>query len=397
MRTTLVCLASALCAAGSGAADPLLFDLAIPAGGMPATPIRVVTGLERPLPGTPMVTCKELNARWPGQWEVIGDEVWLWFVPVVEGNEARTLSLHCTGYRMPPRQTVVLKETDAGVDVTVDGEFVTTYVTKGCPKPILYPVVGPTGLGVTRNYPMVDDVEGEARDHPHHQSVFFTHDSVNGVNFWHLSDAEQGREVHREFTELTSGPVFGKLTAVTDWMAPDGAKVCEDVRSIRFFAAPGARAMDYEVTLRATEGPVEFGDTKEGLMQFRVAQTICGEAGGALVNSEGAQGDDVWGKSARWVDNYGPLGDRTVGIAIFDSPTSFRHPTHWHARTYGLVGANPFGLSYFLGEGHDGSYTLPEGEELPFRYRFVIHEGSSEEARVETQWQCYAKPPVTVR
>jgi len=33
----------------------------------------------------------------------------------------------------------------------------------------------------------------------------------------------------------------------------------------------------------------------------------------------------------------------TLGVAIFNHPPSFRHPTSWHARTYGLFTANCFG------------------------------------------------------
>ena len=40
------------------------------------------------------------------------------------------------------------------------------------------------GARVNREYPMVEKVPGESSDHPHHQSLFFTYDEVNGTNFW---------------------------------------------------------------------------------------------------------------------------------------------------------------------------------------------------------------------
>ena len=55
----------------------------------------------------------------------------------------------------------------------------------------------------------------------------------------------------------------------------------------------------------------------------------------------------IWGKRADWVDYYGNVAGEIVGIAIFDHPKNLRHPTYWHARSYGLLAANPFGLREF--------------------------------------------------
>ena len=52
-------------------------------------------------------------------------------------------------------------------------------------------------------------------------------------------------------------------------------------------------------------------------------------------------------KRAAWVDYWAPIDGKTVGIAIFDHPENPRHPTWWHARYYGLVAANPFGIHDF--------------------------------------------------
>ena len=61
------------------------------------------------------------------------------------------------------------------------------------------------------------------------------------------------------------------------------------------------------------------------------------------------------------------------GVAIFDHPTSFRYPTWWHVRDYGLMTANPFGLSHFVDKTADGSYVLAAGGRIRFRYRVLVH------------------------
>lgn len=68
--------------------------------------------------------------------------------------------------------------------VQVDGDVFTEYCYSGYAKPILYPVFGPQQTPMTRNYPMVKDVENEATDHPHHKSIWYTHDEVNEIRFW---------------------------------------------------------------------------------------------------------------------------------------------------------------------------------------------------------------------
>ena len=59
-------------------------------------------------------------------------------------------------------------------------------------KPIIYPIIGPHEIPMTRNYPMQKGVPGEATDHPHHQSMHFNH-PINGKDFWHGKKGERIR------------------------------------------------------------------------------------------------------------------------------------------------------------------------------------------------------------
>jgi hypothetical protein len=96
-----------------------------------------------------------------------------------------------------------------------------------------------------------------------------------------------------------------------------------------------------------------------------------------MINSKGAQGEPaIWGKPADWVEYSGTVSGKAVSVAVFDSPKSFRHPTTWHARAYGLLAANPFGAREFTNDPEkDGSWTIPEGKSLTFRYRLLISDG----------------------
>lgn len=287
---------------------------------------------------------------------------------------------------------VTTEASKAGVRVLVDGQLFTEYITRSGAKPILWPVIGPTGKAMTRSYPMrPDGLPGERKDHRHHRSLWFTHGNVGGVDFW-SEDGENGTIVHREFVEISSGHPVAHITTTNDWLAPDGRKICQDERRLAFGAAEGVRWIDFDIRLFASEGSVTFGDTKEGSFGVRVAGTMKVDAGkGHIVNSEGLTDKRAWGKRAKWVDYHGPVDGELVGIAIFNHPSSFRFPTYWHVRTYGLFAANPFGLHNFLHRDQPiGAYTLPAGKTIVLRYRVLLHTGDEKEARIDQRFAQYA-------
>jgi hypothetical protein len=290
---------------------------------------------------------------------------------------------------------VTITQTDGKAVVRIDGQPFTEYVFEGYAKPIFYPVIGPTGVGMTRNYPM-KEVDNEAHDHPHQKSIWYTHDDVNGVQFWLEHPERAGRIVQRDMQ------IEGNRIRTRDeWLAPDGSVVCSDARVFEFGTTPAGRYLDFRITLEASHGEVVFGDTKEGTMGLRTHPLLRLQADpkrgnhtarGQAVNSEGIEGKDVWGKRAKWVDYWAPIEGETVGIAIFDHPTNPRHPTWWHARTYGLVAANPFGIHDFENKPEGtGDMKIPAGESVTFRYRFLFHRGDFREANVAGEYEAFAQ------
>jgi hypothetical protein len=294
---------------------------------------------------------------------------------------AMTLSVYGASLEVTPSKQ--------GAVVRVDGELFAEYVTRSGNKPIVWPILGPGGKRMTRWYPMAN-APRETRDHVHHRSLWFTHGDVNGVNFW-AEGSKTGTIAHRKFTQLTGGAT-AIVAAQNDWLAPDGKKVLEDHRRLTFGVEGDARWIDFDITLAASEGPVKFGDTKEGMFAVRVAESMKVDAklGGKLVNSEGQVNDAAWGRPAAWVDYVGPVDGKTLGIAIFNHPSSFRAPTHWHVRTYGLFAANPFGWHDFPGGEHrDGSYTIERGKSIAFFYRVWLHSGDTQAAGIAEAFRRY--------
>ena len=259
------------------------------------------------------------------------------------------------------------------------------------PQPILYPVLGPGQRAMMRHYPYVERREAEATDHRHHRSLWFVHGDVNGYDFWHSTHSKDVIE-HIAYLPVEGARASRTVHTRNRWRGHDDVVVCTDDRILEFGVHEDGRVrwLDYTIVIHASHGPVTFGDTKEGSMSFRMAPTLRlkGEvAQGRAINSEGVAGREVWGKRAAWVAYHGPIDGVTMGVALLDHPGNPRHPTWWYARDYGLLAANPFGVHDFEKKpAGTGDLTLPEGEDLRFRYRFLFFEGDAAAVDVGTRY-----------
>lgn len=309
--------------------------------------------------------------------------------------------LTCTGQATADghgKKLQIKKDGDRELVMIGDAMF-TALNTKGQRLPYLYPIIGPTGAEMTRNYPIKQGVKGEATDHPHHISMWFAHGSVSGVNYWH--NKKDSGTVQNAQMIYASDPSPRPVIGASDVWLKGNKEPLADVKTRYAFEvlADGSRVIDYTTSIAPSDGiePLVFGDTKEGTMAIRMhpALRIKGEvATGKAINSEGHKDRDVWGKRAKWVAYWGQIDGKTCGIAIFDHPTNLRHPTWWHARDYGLFTANPFGMSDFERGKHKrgaGNHAVKAGEQLDLQYRFVFFAGTAEEADIANKYDQWVK------
>ena len=278
-----------------------------------------------------------------------------------------------------------LRKTEKGYDIVIGGQPFAGYVTDEKGTPIIWPIVGPTGKKMSRDFPMIERSDNtEAKDHPHHRSLWFNHGDVNGVDFWAIKNAKLkvGKIVHRKFVEAKADGKTATIVTENDWKDDNDQILCSDVRTLCFGEMDAMRSIDFDVTVTAVLDRVVFADTKEGSLGIRVPGTMDVDAkkrnptwGGRIVNAEGLTDGDAWAKRSAWVDYTGPVEGDTLGIAILNHPSSFRYPTYWHVRTYGLFAANPFGIHDFeKKEEMIGELVLKKGESFTVRYRFLFHQ-----------------------
>ncbi len=288
------------------------------------------------------------------------------------------------------------------VAVAIDGRPATTFFYgPDVTKPYLFPLRTADGAVVTRGWPM-NPRAGERHDHIHHRGVWFAHSNVNGIDFWN-SDPSYHKpkmgHIVASHVVASGGKSEGTIQAQLAWNDPSGKTLLDESRTMTF--RPGnPRVIDFDFTLTARQ-PVTFGDDKDGVFGIRLAPELeealkDAPAGavrsGAMTDANGCRQEaGCWGKRSNWIDVSGQIDGKTEGVAIFDDPANPRHPTYWHARGYGLLAANIFGVKAFERDpAQDGSLSLPPGGTLHFRYRVVLHSGAASEAEINRLYDNYA-------
>ncbi|HOF38560.1 MAG TPA: PmoA family protein [Candidatus Hydrogenedentes bacterium] len=294
---------------------------------------------------------------------------------------------------------IVKQDAADAFDVVIAGTPFTTYTySNDNRKPYLWPVLAEGGVHVTRDWPMGEKVATD--DHVHQKSFWTAYGDINGVDCWGETGDKSGYQ-HSDAVAGGSGGAYGWISAQNTWQDKDHKPVIAESREYRFYNTPeNMKMVDVQVTFTAAYGDAKFADTKEGgIVSLRMHDALREKGGtGAITNAEGLKGMEAcWGKPSAWCDYSGALeGAGVRGIAVFDHPANLRHPSCWHVRDYGLMGANCFGLSHFTDGAENGDFTLENGESMTFSYRVFVHSGNVEEARVADRYADYATPPKAV-
>lgn len=322
-----------------------------------------------------------------------------------------------------PFVKLVRKDAEKKVEVLIDGQLFTAYYyPETIAKPVLYPIRSLGGADLTRGYPL-DPRPGERVDHPHHIGHWFNYGDVNGLDFWNNSDAipaekksGYGTIIPSEEIELKEMGDKAELTVGMDWIGPDGRILLKEKTKFVFHAEGTKRMIDRISTITAYGLDVDMKDNKEGMFAIRVARelehpsdkpelftdangiatavpTLNNEGvTGKYRSSEGKVGDEVWGTRGKWVTLTGVIKGEQVALTILDHPNNPGYPTYWHARGYGLFAANPLGQKALSNGKETLNFKLAEGKSATFRYRILIHSGTSvTDELLNTEFAAFSK------
>jgi Methane oxygenase PmoA len=301
--------------------------------------------------------------------------------------------------------SIAEKPTDKRTDVFFNDQLLTSYTYYDSVfKPALYPINTVSGITITREYPFRIKA-GERADHPHHVGLFFTFESVNGLDFWNMSAAikpkdriRYGRIIHTRTLTAKASKDEAVLVTSANWNTSEGKTLLEELTTQKFIVSGNDLIIDRATELRAVADEVIFKDKKDALLGLRVARelelstntkttfvksdgTITQQseinnegANGNYRSSEGLEGENVWGTRAKWMKLSGVKDGKKISIAIIDHPKNIEYPTFWHARGYGLFAANPLGKEVFTNGKEKLNLTLKKDERVTLKYRIIIRE-----------------------
>src|SRR5205085_12001197 len=87
-------------------------------------------------------------------------------------------------------------------------------------------------------------------------------------------------------------------------------------------------------------------------------------------------------KRAKWVDYSGPVtNDAAEGVTLMDHPSNPNHPTFFHVRNDGWMGAS---LTY------DADRVIEPGKPLMLRYGLYVHAGAPAPEKLNRRWADFA-------
>ena len=335
----------------------------------------------KPLPGDRIVD--ETGEVLPGQGTPRGVA---WLVPHIAAGRSPRFTIESGETR--PRPEAWAESAPGVFSLKAGGKEVTRYYTGAAldkykhHKPFFWPLMA-RGVNLLRGWP-VEPREGDPVDHPHHTGMYFAFGEVNGKEYWSKLPITS-----RKF-EKDAGPVFAQVRAENAW-----GEDLNESEDVRFMTDGKDVVVDWTITLTAAGGPATFAkdlkQAKEGAFVCRLAQELSqakGDAPEMILDSKGNRGEKLIREAgAPWVDYTGTIDGKKVGISIMNHPTSFRYPSDWHVRAYGLFAANPWILK--------GENTLQKGESLTLKWRVYAHEGDAEAGKVADVFAGYSNAQAT--
>lgn len=264
------------------------------------------------------------------------------------------------------------------IEFRVNGNLFTSYIMSDFEKyPFFFPVNGPSNASVTsmRN-----------ANYPHHSSIFFGCDKVNGGNYWQ-EGLKDGQIISLRADILETGGNKAVIENECIWRRPGADAPIKDKRKITVSVpSEGKFQLDFEVVMEMLMD-VTIEKTNHSLFSGRMDADLAVINGGTMINAEGETSEKgTFGKRSAWIDFYGKRQGKTEGMAIIQHPSNNWFPAPWFTRDYGFFSPTPM---YWPAD--DKATVLKKGEQIKLRYRVIVHTGNHTEAGIAEEFEKYSK------
>ena len=226
---------------------------------------------------------------------------------------------------------------------------------------------------------------------PHHRSVFFGLDRVNGANYWQ-NNPDKDRIIS---TQLALGECTETSAEILNeclWTPfQDDPVIADKRRFIIKIINDETYTLDSYIEMTALKDVV-VDKTNHGFFGVRLEPDLSVDCGGVLLSSEGQKKQaNTLDKPARWMTSYGKRAGRddglVEGVAIM-SPPYKRSPFDrnlWFTRDYGNFSPMPFNAF-----ANDEKFIMPKNDVLRLAYRIVAFTGVPTTTFLNNQWDEFA-------
>jgi hypothetical protein len=249
----------------------------------------------------------------------------------------------------------------------------------GLHRPFLFPIIGQSGRSLTRmGHPH------DPESHSHHNSVWISHNDVDGISFW--SDRGGGKIRHKRIVKFEDASERSTIVTENEWVTNIDKVLLLETRQITVLLLGNSEwLLIIDMEFKAKDSTVTLGKTPFGMIGVRMAKTIgVNDGGGRIRNSEGAVNEkEVFWKRARWVDYSGAVTNKNLeGITLFDHPDNPNFPAYFHVRNDGWMGAC---LTF------DGPRKIQPNEPLHLCYGLYIHSDMKPKEALEAKWKQFTE------
>ena len=285
--------------------------------------------------------------------------------------------LHGSSAMCIAQSEITAIKTGSKIDVFINNRLFTSYIFSQEEKyPYFFPVNGPSNASVTSK---------RNANFPHHSSLFFGCDHVNGGNYWQ-EGLERGQilSLREDIVETGGDRVVIENECV--WTRPGANSPIKDLRRITISApSDGMYQIDFDIELVMLED-VTIARTNHSLFSGRMDPDLAVINGGIMINAEGDTGENgTFGKPSPWIDYYGKRMGKYEGMAIMQHPSNRWYPAPWFTRDYGFFSPTPM----YWPEDHNKGTVLNKGEKVNLRYRVLVHSGDHKEAGIADRFDLY--------
>ncbi len=269
---------------------------------------------------------------------------------------------------------IAAQKFNSKIDILINNNLFTSYNFSQEEKyPFFFPVNGPSNASVTsmRN-----------GNYPHHSSLFFGCDKVNGGNYWQ-EGLERGQIISLRADIIESGNDKVIIESENIWRRPNANSPIKDFRKITITTpSKDVYQIDFEIVMEMLMD-VTIEKTNHSLFSGRMDADLAVINGGIMINADGDKGEkETFGKKSAWIDFYGKRGDKFEGMAILQHPTNEWYPSPWFTRDYGFFSPTPMYWPQ-----NDKETTLKKGQTIQLKYRVLVHSGNTESAKIAERFE----------